>query len=381
MSKRILHIITDEQFTDYVIRQFLAPEMNSEFVLIPCNHEDWSVELKDRCRVVLRGSKEFACLLEELGHYSAILFHGMFWGKWQTSILQRVPNEVKVAWVFWGGDLFARHEIGNRFLAPITKCFSKMHGLKKREKSGGMTDTAWEIPIDLYKRVDYCITSLKEEYDFACQFTNASFVHFWYSYYSIEDTIGKVVMNNRCDGNNIWIGNSAALVNNHMDVFWHLCKNGLLRNLTERKVIMPLSYGEPWVRNMVKRVGQFLFGKRMKVLEKYIPRNEYNAMMLSCSTMIIGYLEPAANGNIMTALWLGIRVYLSEKSIAYVYYKRIGCQVFSIESDLNSRNINCFTALSDEELQQNRKALTQEYGKQRTDKAVRDLVSELTTRY
>lgn len=372
--KKILHIVTDDHFSDYAIRQFSAPEMCSDFVLIPSNNCPDEVKEVDRCTIIKRNSSEFEALLNRLCQYSGIVLHGMFWGSWQTPLLKRVPDHVKVAWVFWGGDLYSRQENKGVFYAPITNFFSKLHKRKKNSQP----DSSWEIPLELYKRVDYCITSVDDEYDFACEFTQSSFPRVWYSYYSIEETVGTSLMDSRVEGNSIWIGNSATSANNHLDVFGNLLKSGVLKKWDGNKVIMPLSYGEPWVRNTVKKVGRWLFGMKLQVLEQYIPRNEYNALMLSCSTMIIGYWEPAANGNIMTALWLGMRVYLSEKSMAFAYYKRLGCVIFSIEHDLNRNNSDCFSRLSDEEWRQNRKALTKEYGKQRTDQAVVDLVHLLT---
>ena len=371
--KKILHIVTDEKFTDYAIRQFSAPEMCSEFVLIPSNGMMSEVKLVSHCAIVQQGSEEFHTLLAELGNYCAIVLHGMFWGSWQTSILKHVPDDVKVAWVFWGGDLYSRHENKELFYAPITHFFCNLHKLKRRNQH----DTSWEIPLNLYKRVDYCITSIDDEYDFACDFTQSSFLRVWYSYYSIEDTIGSL-MHSCAKGRNIWIGNSATPKNNHMDILWRLWKSGAWRELKDRKIIIPLSYGEPWMRNLIKKIGGCLFGKRLQVLEQYMPRDEYNALMLSCSTMIIGYREPAATGNIITALWLGMRVYLSEHSMAYSYFKRIGCRVYSIESDLDEKNANCFSVVSDEERQQNRDALMSLYGKKNTNQAVADLVTLLT---
>ena len=373
--KKILHIVTNEQFTDYAIRQFSAPEMCSEFVLIPTNHDYEKVKLIDQCTIIERNSPDFEALLNRLGQYSGIVLHGMFWGTWQAPLLKRIPNHVKITWVFMGGDLYSRQEEKEKFFAPITHVLNRLH---KRKKALPL-DTSWEIPLELYKRVDYCITSVDDEYDYACQYTQSSFPRVWYSYYSIEETVGTSLMDCRVDGNNIWIGNSAAIKNNHMDILWHLLKSRVLKKWDGNKVIMPLSYGEPWIRNLAKKVGKWLFGKKLQVLEQYIPRDEYNALMLSCSTMIIGYWEPAANGNIMTALWLGMRVYLSEKSMALAYYRRFGCVIFSIERDLNRNNPDCFSRLSDEEWHQNRKALTKEYGKQRTDQAVVDLVHLLTT--
>ena len=112
----ILHLLTDEQFTDYAIAQFSASEMKSEFVLIPSNHEDWKMKLIDQCTIVKQHSPEFQDLLNRLGQYSGIVLHGMFW-HWQSFVLSHIPQNVKVAWVFWGGEIYGRTEIKDVKLA------------------------------------------------------------------------------------------------------------------------------------------------------------------------------------------------------------------------------------------------------------------------
>lgn len=365
----ILHLLTDDKFADYAIKQFSAPEMESEFVLVPSNGAMDLVELIDQCTVVRQNSPEFDALLNRLNQYTGIVFNGLFWGQWQTPILRLIPSHVKVAWYFWGGEIYSRSDMEELFLAPITCFVYRLHGCKKKTT----VDNSWQIPFDLYKRVDYCLTSMREESDFAKQYAGASFEHLWYTCYSLEETIGPL-MNSRCDGTNIWVGNSAGVENNHLDVLWKLRKSGVLHHLESRKVIIPLSYGTPWVRNMVMQVCKWIFGNRMKALTQYMPRKEYNALMLSCSTMILGYWEPAGQGNIVTALWLGMRVYLSEKSLAYSYYKRIGAKVFSIESDLKKHQ---FIPLSEEERATNREVLWKWYGKQHVMEAVQNVVSAL----
>lgn len=366
----ILHLLTDEKFTDYAIAQFSAPEMQSEFVLIPSNNVMHLVKQIDRCTVIKQGSPEFEDLLNRLDQYTGIVFHGLFWGRWQMPVLQRIPKSVKVAWYFYGGEIYSRKDIEITFLAPISKFIYHLHSYKK---GNVLDDRTWQIPIELYKRVDYCMTSIREEVDYARQYTGASFKHQWYTYYSLEDTVGAL-MTEQCHGNNIWIGNSAAEWNNHFDMIWSVLRSGALRKHACENVIVPLSYGAPWVRNLVLKVGRIVFGKRMQALVSFMPREEYNALMLSCSTMIIGYWEPAANGNIITAMWLGMRVYLSEKSMAYNYYKRIGAKVFAIEKDLKTYG---FAPLLDEERAENRKVLNQWYSKEHVEQAVKDVVNEL----
>lgn len=364
----ILHLLTDEKFTDYAIKQFSAPEFRSEFILVPSNNAMEYVKLIDKCIIVRQNSPEFDILLNRLDQYTGIIFHGLFWGKWQTPILQKAPKNVKVAWYFFGGEIYSRHELETAFMTPITKTLYKTRKLFKQRNS----DNCWEIPIPLFNNINYCLTSMYEEFEYAKWFTKSNFEHMWYTCYSLEETVGPM-LEKCCDGNNVWIGNSSAIKNNHFDALWILLKCGLLCRLST-DVIIPLSYGDPWVRNLVLKVGRVLFGKRMHVLTDYMPRNEYNALMLSCSTMIIGYTQPAAQGNIITGLWLGMRVYLSEKSMAYTFYKRIGAYVFSLESDLATY---AFKPLPEKERAENRKILRKWYSKQYVMDAVKNVVYAL----
>ena len=369
----ILHIHTDEKFTDYAIAQFSAPEMKSEFVLVPSNGMMEHVKLIDRCTVIRQNSPEFESLLNRLGQYTGIFFHGLFWGRWQTPILQRIPDNVKIAWMYWGGDVYSRHEFNDLFFAPITRFMHRLHNRKKKVS----LDTSWEVPLDLYNRIDYSLTDAKEEYQLGKRLTGCRFEHLWYNYYSIEETIGTLA-DKQCRGNNVLIGNSAAVKNNHLDVLWSIRKRGLLRDRTDREFIIPLSYGDQWVRNLVIKVGRWLFGDRMHALTDYMPRDEYNALMLSCSTMIMNYWQPAAQGNIITGLWLGMRVYISERSASYAYFNRIGCKIYSIEHDLNRKNPDVYAPMKQEDIDTNRAVLRKWYSKEEMHKRNLEIVKALS---
>lgn len=366
----ILHLLTDEQFTDYAIAQFSAPEMESEFVLIPCNHEDWTVKLMDKCTIIKRKSPEFDALLNRLDQYSGIIFHGLFWRGWQQPILERVPDNVKVAWVFWGGDIYSRHEEYDKFFAPITNTICQIRRIIKRKKTVVFND----IALRYFQRIDYCLTDEREEYEYASQFANKRFEYLWYNYYSLEETIGSL-LNEKCAGNNILIGNSANEKNNHFDILWKVWRNRKQLRNPERKLIIPLSYGAPWVRGLIVNHWKKIFGDRVCCLETYIPRNEYNTLLLSCSTMILGYTQPAAQGNIITGLWLGMRVYLSEKNMTYQYFKRIGCVVYSIESDLEKYG---YAPMDEKDVVQNRAVLKEWYSKENMHKRNLEIVKALS---
>lgn len=370
----ILHLLTDEKFTDYAIQQFSALKMKSEFVLIPHNGMMHYVKQLDRCMIVHRNAEEMGNLLNRLHQYSGIILHGMHWGTWQAEVLKRVPASVKVAWMFWGGEIYGRSDCGLPRYAPITNLFVHLREFAKGKDK--CYDRSWELPIDLYKRVDFCLSDEREEYEFAKQFTDASFEYLWYNYYSIEETVGSL-LDYQSKGNNIWLGNSAAIGNNHFDALWSIYKcSRCLKG--EGHVIVPLSYGSQWVRNIVLRLGCVLLGKRMQALTEFMPREEYNALMLSCSTLIINSWTPLAQGNIITALWLGMRVYLSNRCMTYHYLKRIGCQIYSIEHDLNRRNPEVFAPMKKEDINANRAILLKWYSKAEMHKRNLEIVKALS---
>lgn len=365
----ILHILTDDKFTDYVINQFEAPEMQSEFVLIPINGEPSLVQQMDKVRIVRYPSADFDDLLLHLEDYTGIVLHGLF-GRFNEDVLRVVPNNVKVAWMFWGGEIYSRSELYDAFLAPITRTLCHLHSWSKKST----THTSYQLPLELYQRIDCCLTSIDEEYVYAKQFVQSNRMELiWYNYYSIEDTIGTL-MQSRCTGTNVFFCNSAAEKNNMFDAIFKLSLPQYRRHLQGRKIIMPLSYGAPWIRNAMKRLGKFFFGKRFVSILDYLPREEYNKLMLDCGTIILPYWQPAAHGNILTSLWLGMRVYLSECSMAYFYFKRIGASVFSLESDFVK--YGC-TPIKEEEFQTNRLVLKQWYGKEHILQCAKSVVEKL----
>lgn len=370
----ILHFLTDDKFADYAIKQFSAPEMQSEFVCLNTAGRMNLVELRDKIRVMHPFGEEFAAFLDEnLSKYTAIILHGMHWGMWQKEIIRRTPKDVKIAWVLWGGDVYGRHDIADSFIAPKTKFVNTLRKLnhlleKKKQK------TDWELPYELFQRVDYCLTSQDEEYNYAVNYFQKPFKRLWYTYYSLEEMIGSL-MDARCHGNNVWLGNSASASNNHFDGLWTLAKNK--RKLGDRKIVMPLSYSEPWVANSVSKIARWLFGKNSQPLMKMLPRDEYNALMLDCSTMIMPHYMSQAMGNIYTGLWLGMRVYMSVQNISYPYLKRIGANVYTIEHDFAKYG---FEPLADELIEQNRAALMKVYGREHVMTEIKKVAKELSSK-
>ena len=367
----ILHILTDDKFADYAIRQFSAPEMESEFICLNTAGRMNLVELRNKVQVMSPHSEEFAAFLDEnLSKYSAIILHGMHWGMWQKMILQKVPANVKVAWMFWGGEIYGRHDIGERFLAPITSVVCRIRSLHKSVEGKKKEDYTWELPIELYQRIDVCLTDEKEEYEYAKRFLGNKMTYMWYNYYTLEEMMGALY-EERCCGNNIIIGNSATDSCNYWDVLLRLKR---LR-IGDRKIVLPLSYGAQWISKTVSKFSRILYPKNTMPLLDFMPRDEYNKVLLGCNTMIMGHYHPQAQGNIITGLWLGMRVYLSEKSMTYHYFKRICCVVYSLESELKKYG---YAPMEEKDVEQNRAVLKQWYSKEEMHKRNLEIVKALS---
>lgn len=353
----ILHFLTDEKFTDYVIDQF-ASDPNTDLLLVSYSSSLQYVSYVENVRVVNPMSDEFAAILQSLDNYKAIVLHGIFW-PWQEQILDIIPSSVKVAWEFWGGEIYGRRDLWKSYLGPCSRFYQFIHNLKSFVRGGQMRSAIVDVPVKLLRRIDYCLTSVEEEYLFVKEYLGSNIKFLWFTYYSIEETVGSL-MQHTCFGNNIWLGNSSSVENNFFEAL-----NLLHRaDLADRKVIVPLSYGTPWLRNKVCSIGEKYFGKSFSPLLDFLPRNEYNKLMLDCSTMIMAHYRPQAQGNIITGLWLGMRVYMSEKSLTYLFLKRIGAVVFSLETDFVNAGDSAFLPLSSEDRFHNRQVLLEWFGKE-----------------
>ena len=363
----ILHIIHTDKFPDYVINQFSRLAIPSEYALIPIDDPLEYVKQRDKAKIIQYRSPEYKEMLEHLGDYTGIILHSTHY-RFAEDVLRAVPNHVKVAWMFWGGEIYSRLEIKDTKLAPITRLIVKLRELLKPETKA---DREYFIPYELYQRVDYCLTGEKEEYEYAKEFLNHPHMkHIWYTYYDMDATLGSL-KGERCNGNNVIVGNSAAITCNFFDVIpklrWHMKR--------DQKVVLPLNYGAPWVMNVVPKYAKFWLGNHAWPLLEFLEREQYNKLLQSCSTMIMAHYNPQAQGNILTGLWLGMRVYLSEKSIAYKFFKRLGFVVFSFESEFKKYH---YTPLSEEEFAQNRKVLTEWYSAESVMKAVQNVANELS---
>lgn len=130
-------------------------------------------------------------------------------------------------------------------------------------------------------------------------------------------------------GENILVGNSAGPSNNHLDVFEKLAR----AKDPGSKVFVPLSYGEPQVyRDAVIADGRRRFGEDFEPILDFMPLDDYNSLISSCSYVIMGHRRQQGLGNIISALLGGCTVILDDSNPVFEFLAQRGAHLVPLSA-------------------------------------------------
>lgn len=369
----ILHLILDDKFSDYAINQFIALDNTSEFVVLT-EVQDLKLNYIKNIQavtVININSPDYFHFCKTINKYDAIILHGLF-SFLQANIIQLLSEDVKIAWIFWGGEIYGRPDLIIDFYSFQSKLLYYFRKLKKFITEKGSNGNMFCADISIYLRINYCLTDVHEDYEFVKKYTHSSMKELWYNYYSIEETVGSLA-DQKVNSGNILIGNSSTLENNHLDIFRVLNRF----DLSDRKIIVPLSYGQTWLKRIILKKGYSQFTDSFLPLTDFLERDVYNNYILSCSIVVMNHYRPQAMGNIITALWLGAKVYLSKRSLLFAFFQRIGIHLYSVENDLKSENKEALLPLESNKVDHNRTILKNIYGRENMMLRIKEIVEEL----
>ena len=269
-----------------------------------------------------------------------------------------IPEGVPVYWFMWGGDFYPL--LGDKgygfYSQPIfagKRYLFKSYILSKINWLS--TNTKRTLGF-IQKRVSHCMTT-REELELCQRYYPAAFkgkkLVDGFTYYCLE-TVLKDLKDCRVSGNYILVGNSSSISNNHKYAFNYLKS----LDLKGRTIVAPLNYnGTEKYRNNVITMGRRYFGVNFKPLLNFLPLEEYNKVLLSSTISVFASWRQEAWGNIQILLYMGSKVFMSEKSPLYQNLKRSGFVIFSLESvtDFDLR------AMREEDIMTNRRLLEQHY--------------------
>ncbi len=284
-------------------------------------------------------------------------------------------SKVKIVWYLYGHDAFRFTKFSGLFHKKITKKYLLnpiLNGYKfsisylLRSYFSGFFYKKWdnEFTLNFISRsIDFIIAVLPYDIEiFTDKYnTRASFFHINYLNPLLE------VKPSFAKGKSLLIGNSATHTNNHLDVFECLNKFSQLD-----KIIIPLSYGSQKYGDYIGNIAIKKFGKKVNLLKNFIPFRDYQNIILSCEFMIMGHIRQQALGNIVQALFSGIKIFLYEKSAVYKFLKKNNFVVSKITPDLD------FIPLTITQKKHNVKKCLQVFGKNKIKNDVTKLMKVLS---
>lgn len=369
---KILHLIIDHQVIERTLGVYekVFPGCNDVLVF---SDKKMPVQLKHinkyaTSTIVTKENLKQTGLSYDFDGYNHVVIHYLVWQ--MIEFVKFVPSDVKVCWEIYGYDLY------NQFLEPLgyqiqqvdaNKYLSlkarllkslKLDGLYLYLRSGnGMR--FGPIRSKLFKqitsRIDSIAVCCSGDAKVLEKYTGRKYQVFKAFNYSLHETLGELYGAPFNDANGIMIGNSASLSNNHLYVL-EMVRNFQIGNAT---VIMPLSYGGVLqYKEKVMDAYEKKYSGQVRFLLEYMPLHEYNKTFLKLGTMILASWRQESIGTIMMGFYLGIKVYMSNRSPLYQSLKDEGFVVFAIE---DATNTSFGMSLSLEQKEHNRNLLLTDY--------------------
>lgn len=366
-GKNNIHLVNDEKFIDFAIREFNEAGDNRHLFLIVGKQQ--KLKFIKSPLVVFIHPRVFWHLLPAMKwSLKSIFFHSLS-SRYYKNLISRIPGEVPIFWMSWGFDLIevfddARNYIKSKTLAVAPKNIV----LRENDsKKFSIKDSPHELSENkkMVERIDFISTVMEDE-NRIINTKLFSKVPKWvpWNYFTMEKDVifgfeEKVVI-----GNNILLGNSGNFWNNHLDAFDDL----LLFPFHFEKIICPLSYGDLEYRNQIQQTGSEIFGKNFIPLNDFLEYSEYVKHIVSCQYFFINSKRQLGLGNLLLLLYLGSKVILDRTNPVYDFFTKNEIRVFHIEEAKAG-------PLKNIDLSKSRSNLIRIWGKDAIRKKSNDLIS------
>lgn len=349
----------DEKFNDFAIQQFeeVAPNQNEYIILTENQRELYFTQKTHKTKLININKNEFKLLANSLPTYKAVFIH--YLDDWKEKLIAIAPSEAKFVWMFWGQDA-QKLFYDNSYLFKTRLLVLKLLGIKEFTWPYHNWIRRLILPFTqrgrVLNKIRFCCPVIEEEFELMQKKLKLNIKMIPFTYGSIDENFKDYTPKERF-GRNIMIGNSATFSSNHLDAFYNLRKANVLTD--NKKLIVPLSYGNNSYRDFIISRGEQLFGDKFVPLTNYLRLSDFIGYLSNCSALILFHIRQQALGNILIALNLGIKIYMHPRSILYKSLINKGFIIYSI-SEINTNNIN--TDLDQFDKDNNRTLVNQYYG-------------------
>ena len=352
-QQRFLHLIPDDKFIDEARALFedARPGVH-DYVVLGRGGPLRYIRTFEPCRVDPEQTPE-QLLVAKLAGYEAVFVH--FLTAQARRVIDKAPPATHFIWIGWGADYYHLIHTREHLLLPETR--RELAVVRATGRRMAMArNVAVEIPrlalhpirsvrrlrsvwrmrrigagrhgeSRLLDRIDVFAPVLREDYDAVLAShpeLRARFADWNYWTAGLAELGPPSV--DPSSARNILLGNSATPENNHLEAM-HLIASV---DNPDRRIVCPLSYGDPGYGDMIAARGEELFGAGFIALRDYMDTAAYVTLLRSCSVVVMNHVRQQAMGNIILMLWLGARVFLNPESPVNRAMASIGIQVHDI---------------------------------------------------
>lgn len=325
----LIHLFEDEKFVDSTIEQFEAVTPGKNRYLVFSDHEPLNHPKRvDKIEILPNrfGALNLPSIYQDC---DLIIVHYMTPIK--AYVVKNKPADIQVLWSVWGKDAYDHFSDFEQFLpktrklvkwdyrnllkrSPIYQVYHQFkYGVKSIDKEK-----------EVLEKIDFLSTVLPTEYKLICSEFGLQAKYVQFNYDSLGNTLQEKT--NTSLGDRVLLGNSATPTNNHLDVFPFLKDRGHL-------LVVPLNYGDRLYASKIVEAGRNCFGNNFLPILEYMDFRAYKGLVSDCNSMIMYHLRQQGLGNILLALYLGLRVFLHPFGAVYQYMKNIGMEVFDPDRD------------------------------------------------
>lgn len=325
---KIVHIGPDSPFTQYLGGKFeqASPGSNIFIIITQSPRLKHPIDGATNIATPPNGVGFLGSILPAASGADAIIAHGF--SRSAAMLMGSMKRPLKI-WSGWGFDYYGRDSDGGRpLLAKLTSAYADESGGISRKSSVRrlLGHVNRRLKARAVASLDYFSAPIPEDHDvMRSAFPEFSGEYLQLNYGDVATMFSAGV--DAGSGSNVLVGNSASLTNNHEDVFIQLAQC----DLTGRKVIVPLSYGDPAYRDHVIKRGEHYFGKSFSPLVDFMPLADYIGVISSCNVVLMGHKRQQALGNIGSAIYHGAHLYLDRECPTYSFFRNCGVDVGALD--------------------------------------------------
>lgn len=295
-------------------------------------------------------------VLNVLPSFDLLILHGL--SEHNIEMLNLLnTSDLVIMWNGWGYDYIEL--LFNKFSDALGEESKSLYFKMKSDKS--FKETPYSLSLDkqnAIKKVDIFSPVLANEFT-SIQNKHLCTRHLIFVDWKYEFPISineiSSFSSNVARREQIWVGNSSTILNNHLDYLKMVELNSKLKSITH---VFPMSYGFENYRAQIGSAIDRVFGINKKIIVDFVGFSEYVRLISECKYMVMAHYRQQGVGNILIGLLTGVKVFIEPKNLMYQFFKDSGLYVYSLLELQNEVNVG---ELSEKEKVHNIKLISQMY--------------------